>query len=1057
MKHIWDSFSHSNLAAGFHFLRISPLLAVIFCGADLVYLHAQISQPKFEHVSVESGLSQCTVNVIFQDRQGFLWFGTADGLNRYDGYEFKYYKYDPSDTNSLSHNNVLSIAEDRNGMLWFGTGGEGLNKFDRSNGKFTRYKHNPNDRFSLSNNYIHYLYCDALGAIWIGTYEGLNAFDPEAKKIVRYPHDPKDPQSLTHHYVRRIYEDRAKTLWVIDGAALYKFDHRTGSFKGYALAPLAPNEVCNSVISVYEDQLGTFWVATLCSGLLVVDREKEIVTSQFRHDPRDSTSLLDDEVAAICEDLTGALWVGTRKGVNRWERATGKFTRFRHDPRNQGSISYGNCTKIFRDRSGLLWFATDGSGLSKLNPHPPKFAHYQHEPGNPNSLSLDLPKAICEDRNGDLWIGTNQSGVDRFNRRTGKVTHYPHDPVDPWTLPKSGATAIFEDREGTLWLACNGLVRFDAEHERFAHAYNEAGRRLGLPREVSNSIHEDREGNIWAGGEALSRYDKSTRQTKSYRHEPENPESLSGSLVTVIHEDRQGVLWVGTAHGLNKFHRTSETFTRYFHDPADAHSLSNDYIKTIFEDREGNLWIGTTDGLNKFDPTTETFARYHEKEGLPNTFIYGILGDDRGNLWLSTNNGLSKFHPATARFRNYDVKDGLQSREFNTGAYHRSKITGEMFFGGINGVNIFHPDSVRDSHFAPSIILTDFKKFDAPVQLEVDIADLDEIVLAYEEKVFSFEFASLDYTHPEKNQYAYMMEGFEKDWVYCGTRRFARYTNLNPGTYTFRVKGTNHDGVWNERGAALQITIVPPFWMTLWFKVAATLTVLGAVAGAAKYLSVRKFKMRLRQYERQHALSRERERISKDMHDEIGANLTKMAILSELVQKEPGSTEHLQNSLRKISETARATIDSMSEIIWALNPQNNALDNLAAYLRKYTADFFDKTAVQCRLDFPEAVPNHTLSSEFRRHIFMVVKEATHNIVKHAHASEVEMKFFSQDHALEIFIQDNGKGFCPNEVAAQGNGLRNMGKRMAELGGKFEITSQPDRGTKVKLWAKVKDA
>lgn len=1057
MKRIRDLYSYSGLATSSCLFKTSFLFAVISCCANIVSLHAQKAQFEFERVSVENGLAQCTVNAIFQDRQGFLWFGTADGLNRYDGYEFKYYKHDPSDTNSLSHNNVLSITEDRNGMLWFGTGGEGLNKFDRTNGKFTHYKHNSNDRFSLSNNYIHHLYCDPLGTIWIGTYDGLNAFDPETEKFVQYRHDPKNSQSLTHPYVRYVYEDRARSLWVIDGAALHRFEHHTGSFKGYALAPLLPSEACNSTVSVYEDHLGTFWVGTLCNGLLIFDREKEIVTNQFQHDPRDSTSLLDDEVAAICEDITGALWVGTRKGVNRWDRATRKFTRFRHDPRDAASISYGNCTRIFRDRSGLMWFATDGSGLSKLDPRSPKFAHYRHEPVNPNSLSLDLPKAICEDRNGDLWIGTNQSGVDRLNRRTGKVTHYPHDPNNPWTLPYAGVTAIFEDHEGILWLGCNGLSRFERVHERFAHAHNEEGKRLGLPREVGNTIYEDREGNIWVGGEGVSSYDKRTGQTISYRHEPENPTSLSSSLVTVIYEDRHGVLWIGTAQGLNKFHCATETFTRYFHDPADAHSLSYDYIKTIFEDREGNLWIGTTDGLNKFDATTETFVRYHEKDGLPNTFIYGILGDDNGNLWLSTNNGLSKFHPATGEFRNYEVKDGLQSREFNTGAYHRSKITGEMFFGGINGVNVFHPDSVGDSPFAPAIVLTDFKKFDSPVQLEVDIADLNEIVLTYEENVFSFEFAALDYTHPEKNQYAYMMEGFEKDWVYCGARRFARYTNLNPGTYTFRVKGTNHDGVWNEHGTALKITIVPPFWMTWWFKLTATLAVLGAVAGAAKYLSVRKFKLRLLEYERQHALSRERERISKDMHDEIGANLTKMAILSELVQKESGSTEHLQNSLRKISETARATIDSMSEIIWALNPQNNTLDNLAAYLRKYAADFFDKTSVQCHLDFPEAVPGHTLSSEFRRHIFMVVKEAAHNIVKHAHASEVKMKFLSQDHTLEIFIQDNGKGFCPNEVTSPGNGLRNMSRRMAELGGRFELVSQPKGGTTVKIWAKPKSS
>jgi len=434
-----------------------------------------------------------------------------------------------------------------------------------------------------------------------------------------------------------------------------------------------------------------------------------------------------------------------------------------------------------------------------------------------------------------------------------------------------------------------------------------------------------------------------------------------------------------------------------------------------------------------------------------------VLGDESGNLWLSTNRGLSRFDLLAQKFRNYDLSDGLQSYEFNTGAFHRSQRTGEMFFGGINGVNAFYPDSVKDSDYLAPVVLTDFKKFDLPAQLEEEIGEIAEIKLAYEEDVFSFEFAALDFTRPEKNQYAYMMEGFEKDWVYCGTRRFARYTNLDPGAYTFRVKGTNHDGVWNEAGAAVKITIVPPFWMTWWFRILSALLMLGIVAGAAKHLAAAKLKKRVEELERQHALERERGRISKDMHDEIGASLTKMAILCEITSKDFADPARLQSSLQKISDTARATIDSMSEIIWALNPQNNALDNLAAYLRKYTADFFDKTPVQCRLDFPEAVPSHALSSEFRRHIFMVVKEATHNIVKHARATEAEMKFLSHDHTLEILIQDNGRGFYPNEVSSEGNGLRNMSKRMAEVGGKFEIASQPEGGTRVRIWAKVKSS
>ncbi|MGH7601370.1 MAG: ATP-binding protein, partial [bacterium] len=353
-----------------------------------------------------------------------------------------------------------------------------------------------------------------------------------------------------------------------------------------------------------------------------------------------------------------------------------------------------------------------------------------------------------------------------------------------------------------------------------------------------------------------------------------------------------------------------------------------------------------------------------------------------------------------------------------------------------------------------------------PVKLAEEISEIAEIKLAHEEDVFSFEFASLDFTHPEKNQYAYIMEGFEKDWVHCGTRRFARYTNLDPGAYTFRVKGTNHDGVWNEQGASVKIIIVPPFWMTWWFRVPAAIFLLGAVAGTAKYISSAKLKKRVQQLERQQTLENERKRISKDMHDELGANLTKIAILSDLAQKDVAEPVKLQTQLQKISEIARATIDNMSEIIWAINPQHNTLDGLAAYLRKYAANYLELTPVQYRLDFPETVPGHPLSAEFRRHIFMVVKEALHNVIKHAQATELEMKLGAFDHTLEIAIQDNGKGFCTETlngtkaakgvepVSGYGNGMPNMAKRIAEIGGRLDIQSRPQHGTTIKIYAKI---
>jgi ligand-binding sensor domain-containing protein/signal transduction histidine kinase len=1060
-----SNFPISKPLAPWRFRVLCAFLATV----GFASLHAQNLESlrqhefKFEHISVEHGLSQCTVGAIYQDRRGFLWIGTSDGLNRYDGYGFKHYKNDPSDTNSLSHNGVTTIAEDGLGRLWIGTAEGGLNRFDPQRDRFIRHQYDPNDPQSLSHNHVEIIFEDSFGVLWIGTRGGgLNAFDRKTEKFIRYRHEPGNPQSLSQDAVNGIFEDKAKTLWIFTRGALNRFDRRTKTFKPLIVA----TNLDESISAIYEDHSGQFWIGTLRSGLKIFDRQTERFTQAYRHDPRDSMTLSDDRVSVICEDLTGALWIATQSSVNRFDRATGKFLRFRHDPQNPNSLSRGVCTRMYCDRSGLLWIETDGSGLNKLDPRPPKFTHLRHEPNNRNSLSNDLPKAICEDRFGDLWIGNVWGKLDRFNRRTGKFSHYQDEPNDPRSLSSDGVYAIYEDKSGDLWIGAGngGLNRFDRERENFANHRHAEGQRLGLTHDGVNAIGEDHEGYLWLGGDSLRKYDKRTGKTKTFFHRADNPNSLSNNQITVIYADQKGTLWVGTVNGLNRFEHATATFKRYLHEPANPNSLGHNYIKTIFEDDAGQLWIGTQDGLNKLDPTTGVFTRYHEKDGLPNTFIYGILGDDHGNLWMSTNRGLSKFNPLTGRFRNYDLQDGLQSYEFNTGAYHRSKRTGEMFFGGINGINIFHPDSVKDDPYAPPIVITDFKKFDLPMKLKADIANLDEIKLAYEENVFSFEFAVLDFTHPEKNQYAYMLAGFDHDWVYCGTRRFARYTNLDPGDYTFRVKGTNHDGVWNEQGASIKITIVPPFWMTWWFKVAATVVVLSAVAGAARYISARRYRRRLEALERQQAIENERKRISKDMHDEIGANLTKIAILSELMQNDFANAEKLRTYVQKISETAHATVDNISEIIWAINPQNNTLDNLSAYLRKCTADCFEMTPVRYRLDFPETVPGYPITAEFRRHIFMVVKEAIHNIVKHAKATEMEMKLISNDHMLEILIQDDGRGFIPETLNGSkaptdrgggGNGLRNMSKRMAEVGGQFEIQSQPQQGTKVRIFAKIK--
>ncbi|HLP60260.1 MAG TPA: two-component regulator propeller domain-containing protein, partial [Candidatus Deferrimicrobium sp.] len=405
------------------------------------------------------------------------------------------------------------------------------------------------------------------------------------------------------------------------------------------------------------------------------------------------------------------------------------------------------------------------------------YSHYRSAPNRANSLSHDIVRQVYEDRLGTLWLGTNGGGLNAFDRQTKTFKVYQSEPQNPRSLSHNELRCIYEDRNGLLWIGTNG------------------------------------------GG--LNKFNRETNDFTRYRYDENNPQSLSNDFVRCMCEDRQGNFWIGTqGGGLDKFDRQHEVFTHYKHNHYDSNSLSNDFVFCLHEDTSGILWIGTWGGgLNRFDPETATFSYFGTADGLPSNAIYGILEDDQGNLWISSTRGLSKFNPKDRSFKNYTERDGLQSDEFNGGSYYKSR-RGEMFFGGINGFNAFYPDQIKDKRDIAPIVITAFKKLNKDVQLTKPISELKELTLSHNDYFFSFEFAALDYTAPQKNRYAYRMEGLDNDWITTdAAKRFASYTTLSPGTYTFRVKGSNNDGVWNEEGAALKIIITPPFWKTLWFRI----------------------------------------------------------------------------------------------------------------------------------------------------------------------------------------------------------------------------------------------
>jgi two-component sensor histidine kinase/ligand-binding sensor domain-containing protein len=830
--------------------------------------YAEDSNPQFGQITVDDGLSQSGVLAILQDSQGFMWFGTQDGLNKYDGYNFTVYKYNELDASSLSDNFIESIYEDKSGAIWVGTESRGLNKFDRKTEQFTHYIHDPENPNSLGNNTVLSIYEDKFGTLWVGTAGGgLNKFNRETEQFTRYKRNPDDSNSLSSNTVLSIYEDKFGTLWVgTDGGGLNKFNRETEQFTRYTHNPDDPNSLNHdTVLSIYEDQSGRLWIGTNDGGLNKFNRE----TGQFTHyihDPANLNSLSDNTVSSIVEDRFGNLWLATSSwygnsygtGLNKFSPETGQFTHYTHDPANAHSLSDNIVASSLRDNSEILWIGTGFGGINKLDQKDRKFTHYNHEPANPHSLIDNHISSIYEDRQGSLWIGTFNTGLDKFDRETGQFTHYTHEPDNPNSLSTDNIWSVYEDKYGVLWIGNGGggLNKFERETEKFTLYKHDPDNPNSLSDNTIWSIYEDKLGTLWIGTfhGGLNKFERETGKFTHYTHNPDNPKSLSDNSVFSIYEDESGTLWIGTVNGgLNKFNRQTGEFTQYKHEPDNPNSLNYDRVLSMLEYPAGTLWIGThVGGLDKFDVASETFTHYTEKDGLPNNSVVGILGDDEGNLWLSTGKGLSKFNPETETFRNYDVSDGLQGNEFDGVKAHFRSKTGEMFFGGLNGFTAFYPEQVKDNPHIPPIVITNFNKFNENVKLDTAISETKEIKLSYKDRFFGFEFAALDYTNPQKNQYAYKLEGFDKDWIYSGTRRYASYTNLDGGRYIFRVKGSNNDGVWNEEGTSIKIIITPPPWKTWWAYTLYVVALVGAVLGYVQW--------RTKAQAKENALLRESER-----------------------------------------------------------------------------------------------------------------------------------------------------------------------------------------------------
>lgn len=910
---------------------------------------SQDLQMKFSQLSLESGLSQASVFTIMQDHQGFIWAATEDGLNRYDGYQFKTYNYNKENPSSINNSYVLSLLLGREHRIWVGTRGGGLNMYNPETDDFRHFTHDPENPRSISDNMVRCLYEDHNGILWVGTECGLNKFDKRSNTFQRFLHDPDDPGSISHNLIYSVYEYPKKSgiLWIgTRGGGLNRFDTLANRFTRFSHDPQNPSSLSdNKITSIYEAPSipGILWVGTDGGGLNRFKPpeadNKPVTFSHYKYNPNRTDSLSHNYVTSMFEDSSGKFWVCTGGGglnlVNipskELDRAT--FTHHKKDFNNPDSVAGNFIFSIYEDKSGILWIGTFGDGISKLDPQQPHFQTYRNNPLNTNSLSENGTRTIYEDSNRFLWVGTFGGGLNKINLQTNQYTHYRADAKNPGSISHDRVFSILEDEQGNIWVGteAGSLNQLNPKNGHF----NIYQTRTGSASENRvNALLIDKKGTFWVGTrqEGLYQFDpKAMTFTKNFETDPDDPKALSSSDIYHLHEDRSGRLWICTfGGGLNLFNPVDHTFTHYRQKEGDVNSLQNDRLLCLHEDRKGQFWIGSYGGgLSRFDPEEASFQTYTVKNGLPSDVVYGVLSDNQGNLWVSTNKGLSKFNPETLHFKNYDVRDGLQSNEFNGGAFFKNR-RGEMYFGGVLGFNRFHPDFIKDNPFIPPIVISDFLLFNKPVPigpmpdrkpiLHKSISYTDTIDLSYKDRVFTFEFLALNYTSPEKNQYAYMMEGLEDEWNQVGDRRFATYAALPPGKYTFRVKGSNNDGVWNQTGSRVRIFIRPPFWQTWWFRSLAILFILAVVITFFN-MRIKSINDRKQELEKQVA---ERTRDLEAKKRESQRQVTQTVLINRIGQR-ISSKLNLDDLLTEVTSSIKDTFDNYEALVLLIDEKREKL------------------------------------------------------------------------------------------------------------------------------------
>jgi len=1037
------------------------ITAYIFISSLLLSLDvtAQGIEKRFHHITIEDGLSQSSVQAILQDSKGFMWFGTEDGLNRYDGYHFTVYKTEAGNPNSLSDNTINALFEDSSGRIWIGSQSGGLILYDRKKDNFTTYHGADNEESweTLSSNTIWDITEDQEGLIWVATSYGLNLFDPVTGRFSRI-FSESDPTSLSDNYISTLFVDTDGTLWVGTGDGLNKLDRVNGGFTRYQTAETQEGTVSLGMIrSLLEDSRGNFWIGTEEQGLFLFDTDNERFI-RYSHEPDNANSLSGNAVFSLMEDQYRNLWIGTNNdGITIFDLDNELFYRYQQSNENPYSLNTNSVTEIYESSDGAVWIGTYTGGINLYDIDERFFDHYVNDPSDRNSLSNNIVQSIEEGPNGVLWIGTDGGGLNLFNPVSEEFTRIQSNPNNILN-PTSDVILDIHRTELGMWLATygGGVDFYDFESQTYRNFSMEPGNLQSLSSMNVFTINESRDGNLWfstnAGG--VMEFDPVSEQFRHYRlfqESQDEPLTLHNDDTRIAYEDRNGDIWIGTYGGLlHRYLRSEEEINVY--DINEYNNYAASVIQTILEDENGKLWFGSRGGgILQLDEESDRIIPYATTDqGLPNNIIHSLLQDREGMIWISTNNGITRLNPETGEFSNLNSAHGLNTREFTprSGTIHSS---GNIYIGSISGFIKFHPDSIRIDETTHPVILTEFLLFNRPVPISDDsplnehISELSEISLNHKSSVFTIGYTALNFSHYKGNEFAYRLLGFEEEWNYVGDQKRATYTNLSPGEYEFQVMSANNFGIWNEEPVTLKITIVPPFWMTNWFIAMMIIFVIVGVMGTYqnRMNRVRKEKIRLEKkiLDRTKELRRSNRTkdklfsiIAHDLRNYAGSitglatlindnsqedNFEEMKVYTEMLEK---TTFQFDDFLKNLLEWARYQTDKIKT-----EPKVFFLEKVVNHVVEQSTPNANGKGLEIRVYIEENIQVFADPNLFAIIIFNLMN----NAIKFSHPNgriEVRGKSIGSNR-VEISVQDYGVGMNKESV----NKLLDSGKSFTKQG------------------------